>query len=65
MLGFLHARRLIKTGDFRHYARIPAIVHTGVHDIDTVLWIVGRPPEEVSARCRSLLGGHRECVVAP
>jgi len=56
MLGFLHARRLLRASSFRHYARVPAIVHTGVHDIDIMLWIVGRKPEGVCARCRSLLG---------
>lgn len=56
MLGFLHARRLLRASNFGHYARVPAIVHTGIHDIDIVLWIVGGPPQEVCARCRSLLG---------
>ena len=55
-LGFLHARRLLRASHFRHYARVPAIVHTGIHDIDIALWIVGEPPREVCARCRSLLG---------
>ncbi len=50
------ARRLTRASSFAHYARVPSIVHTGVHDVDIVLWIVGRLPAAVFAKCRSLLG---------
>jgi predicted dehydrogenase len=53
----LHARRNRLKDLLPRYGRIHPVLETGIHDIDLMLWYVGRPVRRVRGFARSITGG--------
>lgn len=53
----LHARRNRLRELLPRYGRIHPVLETGIHDIDMMLWYVGKPVRRVRGFARSVTGG--------
>ncbi len=53
----LHARRNRLKELLPRYGRIHPVLETGIHDIDLMLWYVGKPVRRVRGFARSITGG--------
>ena len=53
----LHARRNRLKDLLPRYGRIHPVLETGIHDIDMMLWYVGKPVRRVRGYARSITGG--------
>jgi predicted dehydrogenase len=53
----LHARRNRPKDLLPRYGRIHPVLETGIHDIDLMLWYVGKPVRRVRGYARAITGG--------